>query len=203
MRGSRAWVPAAQHADAQMSRNSTEDAVGPMEPNEHDDDDREPKYEMDPAKHDAAVRQDFLAEIKEAISNGMPVLTAPPSHPTPVCMMQQAPCVAAVAWSAIFLCMTFERGVSAAAVASSTGRATKSASRWRCGSAAARLAPTASALCARYSPLTALIRRSAAPWLGSWLASTVQAKASFDGASRYLRQARCSAAMPRLLWHVP
>ena len=50
-------------------------------------DDGEPKYEMDPAKHETGVREDFLAEIKEAISNGMavepPPCALPPASPQP------------------------------------------------------------------------------------------------------------------------
>jgi len=43
--------------------------VGPIPGTE--DAEGEPQYEMDPAKHEPEVRQDFLGEITEAISNGM------------------------------------------------------------------------------------------------------------------------------------
>jgi len=62
-------------ATALTSSGCAEDVVGPME---EMGEDGEARYEMDPAKHAPAVRQQFLAEIKEAISNGMPVQPCPP-----------------------------------------------------------------------------------------------------------------------------
>ena len=63
-------------ATALTSSGCAEDVVGPME---EMGEDGEARYEMDPAKHAPAVRQQFLAEIKEAISNGMPVQPCRPS----------------------------------------------------------------------------------------------------------------------------
>ena len=60
------------HTHQQHTHNThTQDTVGPIPGTE--DADGEPQYEMDPAKHEPEVRQDFLGEITEAISNGMPL----------------------------------------------------------------------------------------------------------------------------------